>query len=222
MVEPILKTLQIRFLPRKELDDMNINLSNLPARTAHDLLISGIIPRPIAWVTSVNAQGQVNLAPFSMFNAITWSPPTLCFSVVNRPDGTTKDTLLNINMTGNFVVNMVSEDIAAKMVATSALLPYGVDEAQKVDVPLTPSSSVSAPRVLQARVAFECVLDRIVTVGVGANAGNLILGTIKVMYVDDEVLDVDGTVDWSKLQVIGRLGGTKYCNIRSSYEINPE
>jgi len=200
---------------------MKIDLSALPPLEAHDLLISGIIPRPIAWVSSVNAQGRVNLAPFSMFNAVTWSPPTLCFSVVNRPDGTAKDTLLNIKATGDFVVNMVSEDIAAQMVATSAVVASGIDKAQKAGVTLAASSLVVAPRVEQAKVAFECLLDRVVAVGIGANAGNLILGAIKVMYVNDDLLDADGTVDWSKLQAIGRLGGSKYCHVQAAFDIHP-
>jgi flavin reductase (DIM6/NTAB) family NADH-FMN oxidoreductase RutF len=198
---------------------MIINPSELPGRKAHDILTSSIIPRPIAWVSSINLQGKVNLAPFSMFNLVAWSPPTLCFSVVNREDGSMKDTLTYIKETGNFVVNMVSESIASKMVATSAVVPHGTDKAQKEDVQLAPSSCVDAPRVREAKIAFECVLDRIVTVGGGANAGNLVLGNIKVMYVNDDILDTNGMVDCLKLQVVGRLGGTQYCTVHSVFNI---
>lgn len=198
---------------------MNVDPAVLPGRQAHDLLISAIIPRPIAWVSSTDAQGKVNLAPFSMFSMVTWNPATLSISVVNRPDGTPKKTLLNIRETGDFVVNVVSEELAAKM-AESAAAPSGnAGKAQALRISLAPSDCVTAPRVLQARVAFECVLDRIVIVGSGADAGNLILGNIKSVYVDDGVMDSRGAVDWLKLRAVGRLGGAKYCRIDSVFEI---
>lgn len=198
---------------------MEIDLSILPVENAHDLFTSAIIPRPIAWVSSVDAEGHVNLAPFSFFTGITWRPPTLCFSVANRRDGTDKDTIRNVRATGSFVVNMVSEELAAGMVATSATLSPGVDEAQNAGIEMTPSSRVSAPRVKQARIAFECVLDRIVTVGEGACAGNLVLGTVKLMHVVDKIMTPEGTVDCAKLNAVGRLSGTKYCHVRSAFEI---
>ena len=198
---------------------MKIDLSTLPAREAHDLMTSALIPRPIAWVSSVSAKGQINLAPFSFFSGVTWCPATLGFSVVNRPDGSRKDTIRNIEETKNFVVNMVTKDLASRMVETSATLPHGVNEAQKAGVPLALSRVVSAPRVKEARVAFECVLDRIVTVGNGAYAGNLILGTILLVHIKDELLEEGKTVDPKKFDVIGRLSGTRYCGTGSVFEI---
>jgi len=198
---------------------MEIDLSTLPAREAHDLMTSALIPRPIAWVSSVSAKGQINLAPFSFFSGVTWCPATLGFSVVNRPDGSRKDTIRNIEETKNFVVNMVTKDLASRMVETSATLPHGVNEAQKAGVPLALSRVVSAPRVKEARVAFECVLDRIVTVGNGAYAGNLILGTILLVHIKDELLEEGKTVDPKKFDVIGRLSGTRYCGTGSVFEI---
>jgi len=99
---------------------MEIDLNTLAARDAHDPLTSALIPRPIARVSSISAQGQINLAPFSFFSGITWRPATLGFSVVNRADGSRKDTILNIEETKNFVVNMVSQDLAARMVKTAS------------------------------------------------------------------------------------------------------
>ena len=198
---------------------MEIDLSTLPAREAHDLLTSALIPRPIAWVSSVSAQGHMNLAPFSFFSGITWCPATLGFSVVNRPDGSRKDTIRNIEETKNFVVNMVSQDLASRMVETSATLPHGVNEAQKAKVTLVPSKVVVAPRVKEARVAFECALDRIVTVWNGAYAGNLILGSILLMHIKDELLEAGKTVDPMKFDVIGRLSGNRYCRTGSVFEI---
>ena len=97
---------------------MKIDLNRLEPRDAHDLMTSAIIPRPIAWVSSVSAQGHVNLSPFSFFTGITWCPATLGFSVVNRQDGSRKDTIRNIEETKNFVVNMVSQDLASRMAKT--------------------------------------------------------------------------------------------------------
>ena len=186
---------------------MEIDLNTLPARDAHDLLTSAIIPRPIAWVSSVSAQGHINLAPFSFFSGITWCPATLGFSVVNRPDGSRKDTIRNIEETKNFVVNMVSQDLTSRMVETSATFPYGINEAHEAEVPLISSTIVAAPRVKESRVAFECALDRIVTVGQGAHAGNLVLGAILLVHIKDEILEAGKIVDPIKFDVIGRLSG---------------
>jgi flavin reductase (DIM6/NTAB) family NADH-FMN oxidoreductase RutF len=201
---------------------MEIDLNMLPARDAHDVMTSALIPRPIAWVSSVSAQGHINLAPFSFFSGITWCPATLCVSVVNRSDGSRKDTVRNIEETRNFVVNMVSQDLASRMVETSATLPHGVNEAQRAEISLGQSKVVAAPRVKEARVAFECVLDRIVTVGNGANAGNLVLGTILLVHIKDELLEGRKTVDPMKFDVIGRLSGTLYCRTGSVFEISVE
>jgi flavin reductase (DIM6/NTAB) family NADH-FMN oxidoreductase RutF len=198
---------------------MEIDLSSLPAREAHDLLTSALIPRPIAWVSSISAQGHLNLAPFSFFSGITWCPATLGFSVVNRPDGSRKDTIRNIEETKNFVVNMVSQDLVSRMVETSATLPHGINEAQKAGVPLVHSKLVVAPRVKEARVAFECALDRIVTVGNGAYAGNLVLGSILLVHIKDELLEKGKTVDPIRFDAIGRLSGTRYCRTGSVFEI---
>ena len=135
---------------------MQIDLFSLAPREAHDLLTSAIIPRPIAWVSSVSRQGIINLAPFSFFSGVTWHPPTLSISVVNREDGSRKDTVLNIEETGCFVVNMVSEAMGPRMVATAVKVPRDVDEALMAGVALTPSAKVDAPRVRDARIAFEC------------------------------------------------------------------
>ena len=201
---------------------MEIDLATLPSRRAHDLLTSGVIPRLIAWVSSISAAGQVNLAPFSFFTGVTWNPPTLCFSPVNRADGTRKDTVLNIEATGQYVINVVSEELASRMVQTAATLPPETDEARQVGIPLVPSTVVKASRVEQATVAFECILDRTVTVGTGADAGNLILGTVKRMHVSNDVLAPGPVVDWEKLHVLGRLSGTKFCAVRSAFDIDPQ
>ena len=198
---------------------MEIDLGALAPRDAHDTLIGALIPRPIAWVSSIGRQGQVNLAPFSFFCGVTWSPPTLGFSVVNRSDGSRKDTIVNIEETGQFVVNMVSHDLAGRMVKTAASLPRGVSEADEAGVALAPSRKVSAPRVKDARVAFECALDRVVTVGQGAHAGNLVLGTILLVHVRDGIVEEGKGIDPLRFDAIGRLGGARYCRLQDIFEL---
>jgi flavin reductase (DIM6/NTAB) family NADH-FMN oxidoreductase RutF len=199
---------------------MDIDLAALATREAHDLLSSAIIPRPIAWVCTSSAKGTINLAPFSFFTGVTWNPPTLCFSVVNRPDGSRKDTIRNIEETKAFTVNIVSEELTERMVATSRTLPPETDEAAEAGIALEPSSTVSAQRVRDSKISFECLLDKIVTVGSGPNAGNLVIGSIKRMRVNDSVLGPGPVVDWSKLRPVGRLSGSAFCRVQSSFEIS--
>ncbi|MHC4646408.1 MAG: flavin reductase family protein [Planctomycetota bacterium] len=198
---------------------MEIDLNKLEARDAHDLLTSAIIPRPIAWVSSVSAEGDINLAPFSFFSGITWRPPALCFSVVNRSDGSRKDTIRNIEESKDFVVNMVSQEVAWRMVKTAGTFPRGINEADEAEVPLVSSTIVAAPRVKESKVAFECALDQVVTVGQGAHAGNLALGVILLVHIKDELLAAGKIVDPVRFDVVGRLSGTRYCRTGSVFEM---
>jgi flavin reductase (DIM6/NTAB) family NADH-FMN oxidoreductase RutF len=204
------------------LAQIQIDLSKMQPRDVHDLLSSAVIPRPIAWVSSISTQGQVNLAPFSFFTGVTWSPPTLCISIVNRQDGSRKDTILNIEETGNFVVNMVSEKMGPLMVQTSATVPRALSEAQEAGISLTPSTLVTSPRVADAPIAFECVLEKIIRVGTGPHGANLVLGRIKLMHVNQEILESDKSIDWAQARLLGRLSGTKFCKIRSVFDLSPK
>jgi flavin reductase (DIM6/NTAB) family NADH-FMN oxidoreductase RutF len=197
---------------------MEINLMDLEPRHAHDLLTSAIIPRPIAWVSSINEKGQANLAPFSFFTGVSWSPPILAFSVVNRSDGTMKHTVINIRKVPEFVVNIVSVDLLSIMEYSAKQIPYGTDESSIMGIHWLPSKTVKPHRVQEAKIAFECTLERIVTVSEGPNAGNLILGRIHLVHVRDDVLKNEREVDWLGLDVLGRLSGNRYCSVRSVIE----
>ncbi len=157
---------------------MLIELDKLEPQQAHDLVAGAIVPRPIAWVSTVNLLGQHHLAPFSFFTGITWRPATIGVSIVNRGDGREKDTLRNIRETREFVVNSVSVEQGKLMFKTAEMLPYGTDEAGRCEVEMTPASRVKPRRVKQAKIAFECGLLHIVTVGGGPFAGNLVLGAV--------------------------------------------
>jgi flavin reductase (DIM6/NTAB) family NADH-FMN oxidoreductase RutF len=197
---------------------MEINLMELEPRRAHDLLTSAIIPRPIAWVSSINSDGQTNLAPFSFFTGVSWSPPILAFSVVNRADGTLKDTVKNIREVPEFVVNIVSVELLSAMEYSAKPIPYGEDETSIPDIHWLPSKTIRPHRMQESRVAFECNLERIVCVSEGPNAGNLILGRIQLVHVRDDLLKNGSDVDWLGLDALGRLSGNRYCAVRSVIE----
>jgi flavin reductase (DIM6/NTAB) family NADH-FMN oxidoreductase RutF len=197
---------------------MEINLTVLAPRHAHDLLTSAIIPRPIAWVSTINEDGRVNLAPFSFFTGVSWSPPVLAFSVVNRSDGTMKDTVLNIQKVPEFVVAVVSVDLLAPMEYSARLLPFGSDRESIKNIHWIPSKKIKPFRIHEAKISFECTLERIVTVSDGPNAGNLVLGRIQLVHLRDDLLMNEKEVDWLGLDVLGRLSANRYCAVRSVIE----
>jgi flavin reductase (DIM6/NTAB) family NADH-FMN oxidoreductase RutF len=185
----------------------------------YQFLVGIVTPRPIAWVTSQDREGRVNLAPFSFFNAFGANPPVVAFSPLNRRDGTKKDTLRNIEATSEFVLNAVVESVAEPMNRTSAELPYGDSEVDFAGLTLKPSHAVKPPRIAEAPIHLECKLRQIVPLGDGPLAGNLVLGDILMMHVDDAVLDAQGRVDPHKLRTIARLGGDWYCRSTELFEM---
>ena len=195
---------------------MEIDLRTTDDRHAHDLLTSSIIPRPIAWITSINSDGKINIAPFSFFTGIQWHPPVLAFSVVNRADGTKKDTVINVEQTREFVINIVSTDLLQAMENSAKSIPYGEDEAH-LDISLTPSKTIKPYRIENSKISFECILDRIVNVDEGANAGNLIIGRVQLMYIRDDLIN-GREIDYRNLDALGRLSGNRYCSIESIIE----
>ncbi len=197
---------------------MEIDLGTLEARHAHDLMTSCIIPRPIAWVSSIGSDGEINLAPFSFFTGVSWSPPVLAFSVVNRADGTMKDTAVNIRRTKEFVVNIVSTGLLKMMESSARPIPYGEDLASIEGIHLEPCQTVKPCRIREAPACYECRLEKIVTLGEGPNTANLILGRVLLMHVRDDLLVNGREVDWRGLDALGRLSGSRYCTIDSVIE----
>ena len=135
----------------EEKQSMEINLMELEPRQAHDLLTSALIPRPIAWVSTINKEGQTNLAPFIFFTGVSWSPPVLAFSVVTRADGTLKDTAKNIRDVPEFVVNLVSVDLLAPMEYSARPIPYGTDDLSITGIHWEPSKTIRPRRVQDVR-----------------------------------------------------------------------
>lgn len=197
---------------------MEIDLSTVDARHAHDLMTSCIVPRPIAWVSSINSEGKANLAPFSFFTGVSWAPPIVAFSAVNRSDGTKKHTVANIEHNKEFVINIVSLDLLKAMEYSARPIPLGDDESCIEGIHLSASQTVKPYRIQEAKVSLECALEHIVRVSEGANAGNLILGRVQLLYVRDDLVINGREADWRGLNALGRLSGNRYCAINSIIE----
>lgn len=198
---------------------MNLDFSSLPAREVYAWMSSTIVPRPIAWVSTISAAGRTNLAPFSFFQGVTSNPPTLMFVPVNTREGGKKDTLRNIEAVPEFVVNLASFALAEKMNATAALLPYGESEFEAFGIAAAASDQVRPPRVALAPVSFECRLHSIVPIGEGPMAANVVFGRILQLHVRDDVLGADGRPDFAKLDLVGRLGGESYTRITDRFAL---
>ena len=188
---------------------MIVDFQKLTPREIHPWIINSVTPRPIAWVSTISAAGRTNLAPFSFFQGICASPPTLMFCGANDRTGKMKDSVINVGQVPEFVVNVVPYVLRDVMNLTSAALPHGESEFEKYNIATAPSMMVKPPRVALSPVAFECKLDRIVCIGEGPLAGNVVFGTVLCAHVSESVL-TDGAIDPHKLDTIGRMGGEYY------------
>lgn len=199
---------------------MIIDPGAMPWRDAYKLMIGSIVPRPIAWVSTVSKEGVLNLAPFSFFTVVAADPMTLCFSPMRRgSDGSKKDTLVNIEETGEFVVNIVSEPLAERMNLTSTEFPAHVDEFAEAGLTPVPSVAVRPPRVGESLVAYECKLLQVVHVGEARpGAGALVLGSVQRLYVADEVTE-EGRIKLNLLNPIGRMAGNDYIRCTDLFTI---
>jgi len=198
---------------------MFLDFATLPAREAYQWMTSTILPRPIAWVATISPEGVTNLAPFSFFQGITANPPTLMFVPTNTRDGAKKDTLRNIELVPEFVVNFVPFALAGPMNDTAALLPYGESEFAHFGLESATSAKVRPPRVAAAPAAFECTLDQIVHIGTGPLAANVVFGRIVAAHIKDAVIGPDGFPDAAKLDLVGRLGREAYTTTRDTFSL---
>lgn len=178
------------------------------------LLIQTVIPRPIAWVLSDNGNDSFNLAPFSFFNAITSNPPILMISVGHKDDVARKDTWVNIEERSDFVVHLPSEDMAEDVVASSATLPHGVSEVEKLNLKLEKMEGMRLPKVVGPKIVFFC--SKYAIHEIGNDPQGLILGEIKKIWVDDAIISEQKgrlIVDPLKLNPLARLGGSLYSTL---------
>ncbi|WP_281688157.1 flavin reductase family protein [Pseudomonas citronellolis] len=198
---------------------MQLDFSTLAPADAYRWLASTVTPRPIAWVSTLSAQGQGNLAPFSFFQVISDEPPTLMVNTSIRDDGSVKDTLRNVRETGQLVIHLVSAAQAETMNATAATLPHGVSEIEQVGIATLPSVRVAPPRVAGAAVAFECELAQIQPYPADKPSCYLIFARVLLAHIDDAVLRDERHVDPAKLDLVGRLGGTQYSFTRDTFSM---
>jgi flavin reductase (DIM6/NTAB) family NADH-FMN oxidoreductase RutF len=176
----------------------------LPSKDVYRFLISAVVPRPIAFVSSMGRDGGMNLAPFSYFNAVSSEPPLVAIAIANRA-ADPKDTLRNIQETREFVVNLVSEPILDAMVRTAGEWPRDVSEFSRAGLTPVPSERVRVPYVKESPLQLECTLHREVVLG----NSTLVVGEVVLARVRDDVL-TDGRIDPAKLAPVGRLGGELY------------
>ena len=196
---------------------MELDLEGKHADRAYAVLASLVTPRPIAWVTTVNAEGAINAAPFSFFNVLGANPPIVGICPGDRPDGTPKDTARNIRSTHEFVVNLVDEGLAEAMNKTAATVPYGVNELELAGLTAAASSSVKPPRIAEAPASLECVEWG--TLQIGEN--RLIIGLVKRVHVREELIEPETLRIRSELfHVIGRMASPHwYCHTTDRFEM---
>ena len=200
---------------------MILDPNEIPFQETHKLMIGSIIPRPIAFVSTQSNNGKNNVAPFSYFNGVCSKPPTIMFAPARRGwDGDEKDTLINIRDTEEFVVNIVSESFAERMVMCSTDFDSDVDEFEISGLTPTNSQKIKPPRVGEAKISFECKLNQIVEIGDGtAGSGFVVIGTIVLFHIDDVIYD-NGRILTDKLEPLGRLAGNWYTRLTDTLKID--
>jgi len=197
---------------------MKIDPMSMKRQDFYHMLWAAINPRPIAWVSTVGEDGVFNLAPFSFFQGISAKPPVVCFSVASKMDGQKKDTLRNVESGKDFVINTVNEDLAEVMNQTSTEYPPDIDEFKEAGLTAVKSDVVKSPRVGESPVNMECQVRQILQFGQSPEFGCLIIGDVVRMHFKDEFF-VDGQIDTSKINNIGRLWGKYYCRITDTFEM---
>ena len=198
---------------------MSFNPDEHPPRDIYKLMIGTIVPRPIAFVSTLDESGVRNLAPFSFFNAVCSVPPTVLFCPGVRPaTRDLKDTLKNVAATREFVVNLVSEQIAERMNQCSAEFPPEIDEFAESGLTPIASEVVRPPRVAESPAQMECKLRQIVTISDKPGGASIVIGEILRFHIRQDMLD-NFRVDPEILRAIGRMGGATYCRTRDRFDL---
>lgn len=197
---------------------MDLRLTDLAPRDRYKLLSALVVPRPIAWVTTLNADGSVNAAPYSFFNLMGSRPPVVAFGPDDAPDGTPKDTARNVRRTGAFVIQVVDESVAPAMHASSGAYPAGVSEAEVLELTTAPMPGTAVPRLADAPAALACREHTTLHVG----ETRVVLGVVDHLYVRDDLVDTERwRIDQTALQAVGRLGGGLYTRTRDHLDLGP-
>lgn len=204
---------------------MDLDPASLSIAERYKIMIGCIVPRPIAWVSTISPEGRSNLAPFSFFAGVGSNPMTLLFCPANKDDGSEKDSLRNASPAGDggvgeFVVNIATEELATRMAACAEPLPHGESEFDLVGLTPVPSARVRPPRVLESPACFECRTVQVVRTNPGApSGGNIVIGEIVHVHVHDDVINARLHTDPDRLRAIGRMGGMGYCRTRDRFDL---
>ena len=201
---------------------VSIDPKDLPVQKLHQYLLGAIGPRPIAFASTVDAEGKPNLAPFSFFNVFSANPPILIFSPARSGrTNTTKDTYNNVKVVPEVVINVVNYDIVHQMSLASSPYAPGVNEFEKAGFTVLKSDNVKPFRVAESPVQFECKVNEVIELGTEGGAGNLIICEVVKIHIHDEVLDSNGMIDQQKIDLVARMGGDWYsrANAESMFEI---
>jgi len=199
---------------------MEISPEDLPWQSVYNILVGSVVPRPIGWISTVDSAGRPNLAPFSFFNAVCPNPPHVLFCPnIRIADQNSKDSLRNVRATGEFVVNIVTEDLAEAMNLTSTELPAEVNEFEIGNLGISPSKVVQPPRVAASPIHYECKTAHILDLGDEPGGGSVVVGRVLHVHVDESVLFDKDKIDVTKLKPIGRLGGNGYCRVTDLFKM---
>lgn len=191
---------------------MQIDPQDFQAPALHRMLLGSVAPRPIALASTLDADGNPNLSPFSFFNVFGVNPTTLIFSPSRRGrDNTTKDTFENVKEVPEVVINVVTRELAEKANLASAEFSSDVNEFLESGLSMLDSIKVKPYRVKESPVQIECKVRQIIETGDRGGAGNLVICEVLMMHVDDSVLDEKGQIDPNKIRLVGRMGGDHYC-----------
>ena len=190
---------------------LSINPEDISTGQLHGYLLGAVSPRPICFASTVDTEGNVNLAPYSFFNVFSAKPPIMIFSPARRVrDNTTKHTLENILNTKEVVINIVSHAMVQQMSLASAEYAQNVNEFVKAGFTEVASEKVKAPRVAEAPVQFECKVNEVVALGTEGGAGNLIIAEVIKLHINEVILDSEGKIDPLKIDTVARMGGNWY------------
>ncbi len=190
---------------------LTIDPKDTPQKDLHQFILGTVAPRPIAFVSTIDENGNKNLAPYSFFNAFSSNPPIVVFSSNRRgSDNTTKDTLRNVRVSGECVINAVNYSMVRQMAVASVDFPTGVSEFEKTGLTPIPSDLVKAYRVAESPAHMECKVKDIITLGEGGGAGHLIICEVVRMHVSHDVLTDRNRIDPDKMDLMGRMGRAYY------------
>ena len=196
---------------------LTLDPKELPIPKLHQYLLGAVGPRPIAFASTVDADGNANLAPFSFFNVFSANPPIMIFSPARSGrSNTTKDTYNNVKVVPEVVINVVNYDIVHQMSLASSPYAPGVNEFEKAGFTALKSDSVKPFRVAESPVQFECKVNEVIELGHQGGAGNLIISEVVKIHINEAVLDANGMIDQHKIDLVSRMGGDWYCRADSN------